>query len=171
MQRLVTTVAFIFFYIGSFSQQFGGTPPSQKWKQIDTDSVRVIFPVGLDSQANRVASVVHWMASQKPVALGEKLKKIDIVLQHQTTVSNAYVGLGPSRSEFYLTPDPSNFEPGSLSWIDLLSVHEYRHVQQFNNFNNGISKTMKTLFGEDGYALAINAAVPEWFFEGDAVYM
>jgi hypothetical protein len=23
---------------------------------------------------------------------------------------------------------------------------------------------------EDGYALASNAAVPDWFFEGDAVY-
>ena len=29
---------------------------------------------------------------------------------------------------------------------------------------------MKTLFGEEGYALAINASIPDWFYEGDAVY-
>ena len=152
------------------AQQFGGNPPSQKWKQINTDSVRIIFPAGLDSQANRVGSVIHYLAANNPASLGNQLKKVNIVLQNQTTIANAYVGLGPFRSEFFLNPPLNNFEEGSVGWADLLSVHEYRHVQQFNNFRNGLSKTMKTLFGEDGYALAINAAVPDWFFEGDAVY-
>src|SRR5204863_6534234 len=97
-------------------------------------------------------------------------KKINIVLQDQTTVANGYVGMGPFRSEFFLTPVPNNFQEGSIGWTDQLAVHEYRHVQQFNNFNNGISSVMKFLFGEDGYTLAINAAIPEWFYEGDAVY-
>lgn len=157
------------------AQQFGGTAPSQKWKQINTDTARIIFPVGLDSQANRVASIVHYLAAQSKAApgsssLGNQLKKIDIVLQHQTVVANGYVGLAPYRSEFYLTPALNNFEQGSLSWTVQLAIHEYRHVQQFNNFNNGLSKTMKVLFGQDGYALAINAAIPDWFYEGDAVY-
>ena len=26
------------------------------------------------------------------------------------------------------------------------------------------------MFGEEGYALAINASIPDWFYEGDAVY-
>ncbi len=153
-----------------FSQQFGGNPPTQKWKQINTDSVRIIFPVGLDSQANRAASIVHYLAAAKPVSLGDQLKKINIVLQNQTTVPNGYVQLGPFRSEFFLTPDLNNFGQGSISWGDQLALHEYRHVQQFNNFNNGLSKLMKTLFGQEGYALAINAAIPDWFYEGDAVY-
>ncbi len=29
---------------------------------------------------------------------------------------------------------------------------------------------MRGLFGEEGYALAVNASIPDWFFEGDAVY-
>jgi hypothetical protein len=29
---------------------------------------------------------------------------------------------------------------------------------------------MKVLFGEEGYSLAINASIPDWFYEGDAVY-
>lgn len=75
----------------------------------------------------------------------------------------------PSEASF-LTPQLNNFQEGSISWADQIAVHEYRHVQQFNNFNNGLSKTMKVLFGEEGYALAINASIPDWFYEGDAVY-
>ncbi|MFI5129753.1 MAG: hypothetical protein ACHQFX_07175, partial [Chitinophagales bacterium] len=77
-----------------FSQRFGGNPPSIKWKRIDTDTARIIFPAGLDSQAQRISSLVHYQASQKPVSLGDKLYKINIVLQNQTTIPNAYVGLG-----------------------------------------------------------------------------
>ena len=154
----------------SYGQVFGGNPPSIKWRQINTDSARIIFPEGLDSAGRRVASIVHFLAAQKPVSLGNELHKISIVLQNQSTVGNGYVGLGPYRSEFFVTPVINNFSEGSISWIDQLALHEYRHVQQFNNFRNGISRVMWRLFGEEGLALAINASVPDWFYEGDAVY-
>ncbi len=170
MRKLIITGCWLLVTGYAQSQVFGGTPPSQKWKQINTDTARIIFPAGLDSQANRAASIVHYLAGQKPVSLGDQLKKIDIVLQHQTTIANGYAGLGPFRSEFFLTPVLNNFQEGSIGWTDQLAVHEYRHIQQFNNFNNGLSKTMKFLFGDDGYTLAINAAIPDWFYEGDAVY-
>ncbi|HUR66728.1 MAG TPA: hypothetical protein VMZ03_10300 [Chitinophagaceae bacterium] len=152
------------------AQQFGGNPPSQKWQQINTDTARIIFPAGMDSSANRVASLVHYLAAQKPFSLGDQLKKVNIVLQNSTVISNGYVGLGPFRSEFFLTPDLNNHSLGSINWTDQLALHEYRHVQQLNNFNNGLSKLMKVISGEQGYDLAINAAIPSWFFEGDAVY-
>ncbi|MDP9230383.1 MAG: hypothetical protein M3O67_06905, partial [Bacteroidota bacterium] len=153
-----------------YAQQFGGQPPSQKWSQVNTDTVRIIFPRGLDSQAQRVSSIVHWLADQKPFSLGNELHKINIVLQNQTTIANGYVGLGPFRSEYFLNPNPNNFELGSIAWSDMLAVHEYRHVQQFNNFRNGLSKALYYLFGEEGLALGINASVPDWFYEGDAVF-
>lgn len=170
MLKWIYSLACLLVVGKGFAQRFAATPPGVKWKQINTDSARVIFPAGLDSQAQRVASLVHYQASQNPVALGDQLRKINIVLQNQTTIANGYVGLGPYRSEFYLTPAVNNFDQGSVAWGDGLAIHEYRHVQQFNNFRNGISKLMGTLFGEEGYALAINASVPDWFYEGDAVY-
>ncbi len=170
MRRLLLIAGCLLFIVQINAQQFGGNPPSLKWKQIDTDTARIIFPAGLDSQANRIASIIHYLQKEKPVSLGDKLKKVNIVLQNQTTVSNAYVGLGPFRSEFYLTPFAGNFDEGSVSWPDILALHEYRHVQQFNNFKNGLSKVAYTLFGDDGLSVAINAAVPDWFYEGDAVY-
>lgn len=170
MRRLVLVVSIFHISFIVFAQQFGGNPSSTKWKQINTDSVRVIFPVGLDSQAQRVASIVQYLAAEKPISLGDQLKKISIVLQNQTTIANGYAQLGPFRSEFYMTPDFNNFNQGSIGWSDQLALHEYRHIQQFNNFNNGLSKLMKVVSGEEGYSLAINAAIPDWFFEGDAVY-
>lgn len=155
------------------AQEFGGNPPSIKWKQINTNAAKVIFPAGLDSQAQRISSIVQYLAANSansPITLGKQLRKINIVLQNQTTVANGYVSLGPFRGEFFLTPDMNNFDEGSISWPDQLAVHEYRHVMQFNNFRNGLSKLMYYLFGDDGLTLAINAAIPDWFYEGDAVY-
>jgi hypothetical protein len=175
MRKLIFTYFLILIFIlGSsrnlLAQRFGGNPPSVKWKQVNTDTARIIFPEGLDSQAQRVSSLVHYLASQRPVALGNKLYKINIVLQNQTTIANAYVGLGPFRSEFFLNPALNNFDEGTIPWGDQLAIHEYRHVQQFNNFRTGLSKTMYVLFGQEGYSLAINASIPDWFYEGDAVY-
>jgi hypothetical protein len=170
MRRLFILLFCLMKVLLGLSQQFGGNPPSLTWRQVNTDTARVIYPVGLDSQANRVASIVHYMAQQQPASLGNQLKKINIVLQNQTTIANGYVGLGPFRSEFFITPGVNNLADGSIGWADQLAIHEYRHVQQFNNFKNGISSVAKVLFGEEGYAVAINASIPNWFYEGDAVY-
>jgi hypothetical protein len=152
------------------AQQFGGNPPSIKWKQVNTPAVKVIFPAGMDSLGFRVANTIESINKATQPTIGTKQKQISIVLQNQTTISNAYVGLAPFRSEFYLTPAQNNFELGSLPWADQLGMHEFRHVQQYNTFNVGLSKVVSTLFGQGGQAIANAMTVPDWFFEGDAVF-
>ncbi len=152
------------------AQEFGGNPPSIKWNQIDMPAAKVIFPVGLDSAGLRVANIIRQMSGAIQPTIGFKQRQISILLQNQTTVPNAYVGLAPFRSEFYLTPGQNSFDIGSLWWPEQLAIHEFRHVQQYNNFNVGFSHTLKVLFGEGGQALANDLAVPNWFFEGDAVF-
>jgi len=152
------------------AQQFGAIPAQVKLRQIDTDTVRVIFPEGLDSAAQRVVAIVHQLQRQHSNSIGPKLQKINIVLQHQTTFSNAYVGLGPYRSEFFLTPPQDATQLGGVNWLDNLAIHEFRHVQQYSNFNTGIAKFINVLFGQEGRAVANAMAVPDWFFEGDAVF-
>lgn len=151
------------------AQVFGGNPPSLRWRQINTDTVRVIFPRGLEKIASEIARISGQLGRTQST-LGSQFRKIDIVLQNQTTYSNAYVGLGPRRSEFYLTPLQNSFELGSLPWHEQLVLHEFRHVQQFNNFNKGISKAFYILAGQYGLAFINSAAVPNWFWEGDAVF-
>jgi hypothetical protein len=160
----------VFTCLQGFSQVFGGDPSSIKWKQINTPDSRVIFPPGLDSVATRITNIISYIKTPTEKTIGNSSKKINIVLQNQTTVSNAYVSLGPFRSEFYLTPDQNSFEMGSLPWPDQLTIHEYRHVEQYNNFDVGLSKVMRIIFGQEGQALANNAAIPNWFYEGDAVF-
>ncbi len=152
------------------TQIFGGNPPSLKWKQINTPLSRIIFPAGLDSTAERVTNIIRFINGPTEKTIGNRLKKINLVIQNQTTVSNGYVGLGPFRSEFLITPLQNSFELGSLAWPDQLTIHEYRHVQQYNNFKVGLSRVLYDIFGDEGQAFANNASIPNWFFEGDAVF-
>jgi len=152
------------------AQQFGGNPPSVKWKQVNTPAVKVIFSQGLDSIAFNVAGIIGRINPSVQPTIGSKQKKVSILFQDKTTIANAYVGLAPFRSEFYLTPDQNSFELGSLPWADQLAIHEYRHVQQYNNFNVGLSRVLSSIFGQGGQAVANSLSVPDWFFEGDAVY-
>ena len=153
-----------------FAQTFGGSPASLQWRQINTDTVRIIFPKGYEAGANRIAAVIHTMQQQYGNTIGNTINKINIVIQNQTGISNGYVGLAPYRSEFYVTPPQNPFELGSINWADNLAIHEFRHVQQFSNFNKGLSKVAAIILGEQGRALANAAAIPDWFFEGDAVF-
>ncbi len=159
-----------FFLNKIYAQTFGGNPPSIKWDQINTPAARVIFPRGLDSSANRVANIIDYMNHDIAPTIGFRQKKINIVLQNQTTISNGYVGLAPFRSEYYLTPDQNSFELGSLRWADQLAIHEYRHVQQYNNFDVGLTRFFHVVFGEGGQAVLSTLTVPNWFYEGDAVF-
>ena len=170
MKYFLTILAVITCFTHACAQEFGGNRFSTRWRQLNTDTAKIIYPAELDTTAQRIANVIHTIAAKNNIALGSRLHKINIVLQPHTTISNGYVGLGPYRSEFYMTPPADNFDLGTVSWPDQLALHEYRHVQQYNNFYNGASKAMRWLFGEEGYALAINASIPDWFYEGDAIF-
>lgn len=153
------------------AQFFGGNAPSTVWRQINTDTVRVIFPRGLETPARQVVNTVHYLSGHNRTSIGDKMLKIDIVLQNQSVESNGFVALSPLRSVFQLTPPADNFTLGSVDWVHTLSIHEYRHALQHMNFRSGIGKTFYRLFGENGQALITNLLVPDWFWEGDAVFM
>lgn len=171
VMRALTCLLLVLFPATLLAQTFGGNPPSMKWNQINTDTVRIIFPKGLEAQGQRVANLVQYINRYTRPSIGDLQKKVNIVLQNQTLESNGYVQLGPFRSEFYLTPPPSSTDLGSLNWEEQLAVHEYRHVLQNSNFRQGVSKVASYVLGEMGQAAVTNIAVPNWFWEGDAVTM
>ncbi|MCU0375936.1 MAG: hypothetical protein MUF24_11575, partial [Chitinophagaceae bacterium] len=154
---------------GVSAQQLGVNRPGIQWQQINQPAARIIFPQGQDSLAQRVANLATFLVNEKRGAMGQGVRKIGVVLQSENTLSNAYVGLGPYRSELYLTPPQEPFQLGANGWADQLIVHEFRHVQQFNFFNTGVSRFGGFIAGQYGRALANNAAVPDWFWEGDAI--
>ncbi|MCU7547729.1 hypothetical protein OCK74_01325 [Chitinophagaceae bacterium LB-8] len=170
MIRIQVLALILLSYISLQAQQFGAFPPSVKWKQISTDTARIIFQPQAKAQAQSIAAIIHQLAAQQPNPLGDRLRKINIILHSNTTLANGYVGLGPYRSEFYLVPSSNTVEMGNLPWHEHLAVHEYRHVQQYNNMNKGLAKAFRLIFGEEGQAIANGITIPNWFFEGDAVH-
>lgn len=170
MKTLLNHIIFLFFITQIVqAQEFGGHPFNQKWKQINTDTVRIIFQEGFEKQASRIVRIEHYLASSPSLSLGNKFKKINIVLQNHTLQSNGYVGLAPFRSEFFTTGVQNPNLLGSLPFLDLLALHEYRHIQQEVNFRRGWNKVLFFLNGEIGWSVGSGLAVPNWFFEGDAV--
>ncbi len=168
--RCLLIFAMILFGTEAFAQRIGLLPPSVKWKQLKDDSLRIIFPEGHEAQARRVASLMLKVAAVDPITTKGRYTPIPVVLQPYTNISNGYVGLAPYVSELYLQPNENPFSLGSLDWLDLLAIHEYRHVQQLNAVNQGLSHTVKSLFGDLAFTALYNLAVPDWFREGDAVY-
>lgn len=171
MNRILLVCAFQVVLFGLVNgQQFGAFPPTVKWQSINSDTAQIIFEHPVDSQAQRIASIIHRIAANQPNALGNKIRKIDILLHSRTTLANGYVALAPFRSEYYLVPPGNVFETGANPWQEELAVHEYRHVHQFSNFNNGLSKIASYVLGQEGQALFNAMSLPDWFYEGDAVH-
>lgn len=168
--RSIYCFILVLFFVTAQAQEFGGNPSSTKWRQINTDTVRIIYPVGMDQKAQAVAGWIHDLQRNNKVSLGSQTRKMSIVFQNENTFSNAYVALAPRRSEFYNTAPQDPFTLGAVDWNKNLAIHEYRHIQQYNNFNKGFSRFASIVLGEQGQALANAAAIPDWFFEGDAVY-
>lgn len=168
----ILTFMFSIVLISGYAQSFGGNPApaSVTWKQINTDRARVIFPTGLDSQANRIANLMKLLGDVTAKTIGGEQKKWNIILQNQTIIPNAYVRLAPLVSELYMTPDQNSFSNGSLRWDDNLIIHENRHMQQLSNFNKGFTKVFSIFLGQEGQLLANGMTVPDYFFEGDAVW-
>ncbi len=169
--KITLSIIFLFHLsILMYGQRFGANPSSVKWKKIRGTAADIVFPNGSDADALRVNAITRLLDKQDSGRLGNARLRIPIVLQTLPTVSNAYVGLGPWRSEFFLFPPQNALNLGSTSWLDNLSVHEFRHVHQYANFRKGLSKFAYLIAGQEGQALANSASVPDWFFEGDAVY-
>jgi hypothetical protein len=169
MRSIALLTFFLLAGLTGSTQFFGGFPPSTRWRQIDTDTARVIYTAGAAEQAGRIASLIHRMAGDTSLLFNSRLRKINVLLQSQTTQANGYVALAPFRSEFYLVPSSNILGFGSLPWYENLAIHEYRHVQQYTHFNRGLSKAFSFVFGQQGQAFANALSVPDWFFEGDAV--
>ncbi len=143
-------------------------PTRIRWFQINTPHFRVIYPEGFEREAMRTANTLQYIYTPVSRTLGREPRPISIVLQNQTAVSNGFVTLTPRRSEFFTTPPQDYTLLGNNDWLDLLAVHEFRHVVQYDKALTGFSKGVYYLFGNNGLSL-MSISVPSWFWEGDAV--
>ena len=153
----------------SLSAQNLGGNPNLDWNVVKSKSVNVIYPVGMDAKAQRIAGLINYLDSNQRKSIGPLKKHLNLVLQNQTVIPNGYVSLAPFRSEFYSTPPSSNLLTGSLDWLDQLAIHEYRHALQFMNTKRGLIKFAYWLQGESIWNGLLALNIPNWYLEGDAV--
>jgi len=143
--------------------------PSLKWYQINTPNFKIIYPRGFEEQANRMANTMEHIRTPEASTLGSLPAKISVVLQNQSSVSNAFVSITPRRSEFYTMPSQNYNFIGNNDWMNLIASHEYRHIVQFQHAKRGFNKALYYLFGNNTLSVMSYISVPAWFWEGDAV--
>lgn len=148
--------------------QIGLHPPAVDWQKIETTEGRVLFPKGYEARAKRVATLIELLNEKHTRSIGEQQFDVDIVLQTPNMTINGFVGLAPFRSGFFATPPQSFSLLSTADWMDLLTIHEFRHVQQNSNERRGLTKLVSYLQGQFGWAVLSGIAVPNWFAEGDA---
>ncbi|MCX6181940.1 MAG: hypothetical protein NT150_08450 [Bacteroidetes bacterium] len=159
----------LFFCCCTASAQYyvrGQNSSSIHWRQINTEHFQLIYPDDFELKAQQTANLLTLVYEKANKTLIVAPRKISIILQNDLVEANGFVTLAPWRSEFFVTP-PQDDE--GLEWLNLLAVHEYRHVVQISKFNQGLSKVFYWLLGEQGIGAVFGATTPLWFMEGDAV--
>ncbi len=161
---IITIIILCFSLVPAFPQIFDNeqNPPGVKWMEINTHNFQIIYPEEMAGEAQRMANTLEHIIEGISKSLRKTPRRISIILQNQSIISNGFVQLGPRRAEFFTTP-PQNLD--FQDWMNSLAVHELRHVVQIDKLSAGLKAP---LFEE--LALAIfGITLPAWFFEGDSV--
>jgi hypothetical protein len=170
---LLSTIVFCTWYAALFAQStqvLQNLPPSVKWYQLKTPHFKIIYPAGFTEQGQRMANTMEHIYGPASASLEvDPRKKFPLILQNHNSTANGFVTLGPRRSEFFtMSPQKANLL-GNNDWLNMLALHEYRHVVQYDKSRTGFTGFVRNLFGEFSQAAIANSTVPSWFWEGDAV--
>ncbi len=144
----------------------GQDPASIKWRQITSPHFRIIYPSEISRDAQHLANTLEYVYGPMAKSLKHEPRNISILLHNRSLKSNAYVVWAPKRMEIYTTP-PQDMYP--QLWTEQIALHELRHVVQIDKLNSSFGHILSLIFGEQGVG-SLAGMVPQWFFEGDAVY-
>ncbi|MFP4023577.1 MAG: hypothetical protein ACLFVR_03545 [Thiohalospira sp.] len=166
--RISGLLLFFYFCISVSYAQFystGQSPASIKWKQIRSENFQIIFPEENEFTAQKVANILEFNYKKVSNTLNHEPEKISVIIHSQSIRSNGYVSWAPKRMELFTTP-AQNMYPGD--WLNHLCIHELRHVVQIDKLNQGVTKILSLIFGQQATGL-VAGQMPMWFYEGDAV--
>ncbi len=175
MKLLQKIILFLTLLIPSIAQaQFyvtGDDPGKLRWKFIDTDNFRVIYPSGCDSLARKYA--VELEKYKIPVSrstgriAGQGDGRLMPVVMHTYNANNGSVAWAPKRMDLFTIP--SAYDPEPMPWSTMLAVHEGRHVTQMQFGMKNIHRPFFLAFGEMWNILVSILYPGLCLIEGDAV--
>lgn len=145
----------------------GQDPASLKWLQIKTTHFRIIFPEDFGMEATRYARLLEESYGKLSALYPGARTNIPVIIHNHSMQSNGYVSWAPRRMELFPLPGQDNLP---MHPARQLAVHEAAHVLQLGSLNGkGLGRALTWLIGEQAVGLAA-VEVPNWAFEGDAVY-
>ncbi len=142
-----------------------------KWKQIKTEHFKIIYQPEIRAKAMNLAAKMEKNYDAVTSSLDAKPKRTTVILQNEYAISNGFAALSPKRTELFTTTTQDYNFLGNNEWLDLLSVHEFRHLVQYESSKKGLTKLAFFVFGQNGQAGSSNIAAPNWYWEGDATMM
>lgn len=151
-----------------FAQYYdiGQEPSSLKWKQIRTKNFKLIFPDYYEIPARETALLFEQWRIPVSTSLKVMPSQTPVILHTASLYSNAYTVWAPRRLEFLTIPPQDIY---GQSWNEQLVIHEYRHIAQISKMNQGFTRFLGYLFGQQAGPAVIGLFIPSWFMEGDAV--
>ena len=164
---LIFSVAFFLLTVTGSSQYYstGQDPASIRWRQIKTPEYQIIFPESFGNKAQYLANIMDLVAGHETTSLTARVPRIPIVLHNQSSSSNGITVWAPKRIEMYPCAPQQTY---AEEWLEQLAIHEYRHAVQISKINQGFSKALYYIFGEQITGGILGLYVPSWFLEGDA---
>jgi hypothetical protein len=144
----------------------GQDPSSVKWLQIKTSRFTVIYPESYGAGGPAFAKSLDEAYSKLLTIFPSKKFKIPVIIHSLSTESNGYVAWAPGRMEIYPTPEQNSIP---MDMNEQLAVHELAHVFQMESLNQGFTKALSVIFGEQAIGI-VSSVLPLWFLEGDAVF-
>lgn len=163
---LILIFLFVCLSVSGQYYDIGQGPASTRWEIIESGNFSIIYPATNYQQAKIVASQFSSSGIFVASGLGAKPKKTPLILHTRNAISNAYAIWAPRRIEILTTPPQDSY---AQPWIQQLALHEYRHIAQLSSLNQGFTRVLGYLFGQQAVVVSTGLFVPSWFLEGDAV--
>ena len=145
--------------------EYGQDAGNLRWYQFKTPNYTVIHPEGVDSLARAFALRLEHYYSHLGAPLDHKHRHMPVVIHNESSFSNGVFVWAPKRLEIFTNPDPNGYYQ---DWLTQLALHEGRHAVQIDKLNQGFTRGLSVLGGEQVVG-AMAIFLPYWYLEGDAV--
>ena len=150
----------------------GTDPGALRWRQMETENFRLIFPAGEDSLARiygiELENARTRVSRSSGFLIGQSYRsKMPVVLHSRYVLPNASVAWAPKRMDMFTVGDP--YAPTAMTWVRNLAIHEGRHAAQMQFGAARGNKPLHWLVGEMGAGALAGIYPGPTFLEGDAV--
>ncbi len=143
-------------------------PYKTDWRVYKNDYAKIIYPAGNVYDAARLGYAMRHVYEADTVNMRAHPRRMPIIISPTSCTSNGYTTMLPYKMFLYTKPTDYG-EMCGMYWYQNLLSHEFRHITQYAQFNKGLTRLAHCVLGGNGWA-GLQYSVPQWYYEGDAVY-